>query len=138
MEERLFKTNLISSQQKHRVEAENRISNAEDVSASLETRLTDAGGKLDALTYRMDEQEVRSRRDNIGIIGVKEGIEGRNAFFETWLPKVLNLEAKKSRIHLDRCHRGFGRPKAGVGVLFSHEAPQPTIDKMNILAVFSA
>ncbi|CAL8391523.1 unnamed protein product [Arctogadus glacialis] len=85
-------------------EAENRISRAEDIIVELETKLSDAEGKIDALTHRVDDQEARSRRDNIRIFGVKEGTEGIDAlsFFETWLPKVLNLETKKGRIRLDR------------------------------------
>lgn len=97
-------------------ETENRISTAEDIIANLECRLTDTENRLAALTNRMDDHEARSRRDNIRIFGVKEGIEGSGPpqFFETWLPKLFHMETKKGKIRLDRCHRGLSRPKPGV------------------------
>lgn len=84
----------------------------------------------------MDDQEARSRRDNIRIFGVKEGIEGSNAlhFFETWLPKLLHMETKKGRIRLDRCHRGLGRPKPGTSRVVVMKLHYPA-DKMKILAL---
>ena len=119
-------------------EAENRISRTEDIIVELETKLSDAEGKIDALTHRVDDQEARSRRDNIRILGVKEGTEGIDAlsFFETWLPKVLNLETKKGRIRLDRCHRGLGRPKADSPRVVIIKLHNPS-DKMKILTSYS-
>ena len=119
-------------------EAENRISRTEDIIVELETKLSDAEGKIDALTHRVDDQEARSRRDNIRIFGVKEGTEGIDAlsFFETWLPKVLNLETKKGRIRLDRCHRGLGRPKADSPRVVIIKLHNPS-DKMKILTSYS-
>lgn len=39
---------------------------------------------------RIDDLENRGRSDNIRIVGLGEGIEGRQSlqFFETWLPRV--------------------------------------------------
>lgn len=93
-----FITAIFEQDSQRMVEAENHISDVEDVIASLENRLTKAEGKL----------EARSRRYNIRIFGVKEGSEGRNplSFFETWLPKILNLETKKS---LRGLRSSFGR-----------------------------
>ena len=42
----------------------NDISNVEDGIAALETKLTDAKGKLEALAHRVDDQELRSHGDN--------------------------------------------------------------------------
>lgn len=97
-------------------EAETRISDAEDILANIETRLGEAESKLAMLTRRMDDQESRMRRDNIRIFGVKEGVEGKDAihFFETWLPTLLNMQTKKGRIRLDRCHRSLGTPRPGI------------------------
>lgn len=103
-------TAKLETEAQHIEEVENHISGTEDIIADLECRITDTEKKLYALTNCMDDQEARSRRDNIRIFGVKEGIEGSNAlnFFETWLPKLLHMETKKGRIWLDRCHRGLG------------------------------
>lgn len=97
-------------------EAEQRISDAEDTIANLEIRMMEAESKLASLAKRMDEQESRSRRDNIRIFGVKEGIEGWDAisFFGAWLPSLLQMETKKGRIRLDRCHRSLGQVRPNV------------------------
>lgn len=97
-------------------EAETRISGAEDVIANMEIRMLEAESKLATLTHRMDEQESRMRRDNIRVFGVREGVEGKNAisFFETWLPTLLNMETKKGKIRLDRCHRSMGQQRPGI------------------------
>lgn len=65
--------------------------------------------------------------------GISEGIERRNAlsFFETWLPKILNLETKKGRVR-HKYHRGLGRPKAGVSRVVIMKLHNPT-DKINTL-----
>lgn len=109
-------------------EMENRISTAEDIIANLECRPTNMENRLAALTNRMDDHEARSRRDNIRILVVKEGIEGSgpSQFFETWLPKLLHMETKKGKIWLDRCHRGLSRPKPGM--------PRVVIMKLHYLA----
>lgn len=129
-------TAKLESESQRIEEAENRISSAEDTIADLEGRLADTENKLAALTNRMDDQEARSRRDNIRIFGIKEGIEGSNAlhFFETWLPKFLHMETKKGRIRLDRCHRGLGRPKSGMPRVVIMKLHYPA-DKMKILAL---
>uniref|UniRef100_A0A672FWV9 Reverse transcriptase domain-containing protein n=1 Tax=Salarias fasciatus TaxID=181472 RepID=A0A672FWV9_SALFA len=100
-------------------EAEQRISNTEDSMAELEAKIVSAEEKLAGLTSRLDDQEARSRRDNIKIFNLKEGAEGHNAvaFFETWLPRLLNMEVPNGRVVLDRCHRSLGRPKSANIVL---------------------
>lgn len=129
-------TAKIESESRRLNDAECRISSTEDGLAELEAKLTNAEKKLEAIAERLDDQEARARRDNIRIFGVKEGIEGRNAlaFFETWLPKILNLETAEGRIRLDRCHRSFGRPKPGVPRAVIMKLHYPA-DKMKILAL---
>ena len=119
-------------------EAEGRISTVEDVTANLEVRLLEAEANVATLTQRLDDQIARSRRDNIRIFGVKSGVEGKNAvaFFETWLPQVLNMEAKNGRIRLDRCHRGLGQPRPNsprVVVMKLHHSD----DKMRIMTAYN-
>lgn len=94
-------------------ETETRISDGEDRTASLENKLTELEKKVKTLTDRADDSENRSRRDNIRIMGLKEGTEGNQAvrFFETWLPDILGLETKRGSIKIDRAHRALGPPK---------------------------
>uniref|UniRef100_A0A3B3III1 L1 transposable element RRM domain-containing protein n=1 Tax=Oryzias latipes TaxID=8090 RepID=A0A3B3III1_ORYLA len=94
-------------------ESENRISEDEDRITSLENQVSELQQKVKTLTERCDDGENRSRRENIRIIGLKEGSEGQSSvtFFESWLPEVLGMETKRRVIKLDRAHRAFGPPK---------------------------
>lgn len=91
-------------------ETETRISDSEDRTASLENKLAELEKKVKILTDRAEDSENRSRRDNIRIMGLKEGTEGNQAvrFFETWLPDTLDLETKRGSIKIDRAHRALG------------------------------
>uniref|UniRef100_A0A3P9HGA3 Uncharacterized protein n=1 Tax=Oryzias latipes TaxID=8090 RepID=A0A3P9HGA3_ORYLA len=87
-------------------------------SATLEShskreKVTKTEKKIKELEAGMVEMENRSRRDNIRILNLKEGREGNQPlqFFESWLPTLLGLDANpaiKSRIKIDRAHRGLG------------------------------
>uniref|UniRef100_A0A3B4UI21 L1 transposable element RRM domain-containing protein n=1 Tax=Seriola dumerili TaxID=41447 RepID=A0A3B4UI21_SERDU len=94
-------------------ETETGISGGEDRTSSLENKLAELEKKVKILTNRAEDSENRSRRDNIRIMGLKEGAEGNQAvrFFETWLPGTLGLETKRSSIKIDRAHRALGPPK---------------------------
>ncbi|KAL3976753.1 paired mesoderm homeobox protein 2 [Sarotherodon galilaeus] len=78
----------------------------------MEARLTRVESKMSTFTNRLDDQEARSRRDNLRIFGVKEGVEGANAitYFEKWLPSLLNMKTKNGRIC---CRRSLGEPTSG-------------------------
>uniref|UniRef100_A0A3P9LQ10 L1 transposable element RRM domain-containing protein n=1 Tax=Oryzias latipes TaxID=8090 RepID=A0A3P9LQ10_ORYLA len=95
---------------------EQRISDTEDSATQLLARLEGAETRLNEALARLEDQENRSRRNNIEIINLPERTEGDNTkeFFETWIPKVLNMKVKKDRIKVDRCHRSPGqlRPDA--------------------------
>ncbi|CAM4583641.1 unnamed protein product [Leuciscus chuanchicus] len=85
-------------------EAESRLSQTEDkATAALEKT-------VQSLSERAEDAENRSRLDNIRIIGLKEGAEGRQpvTFFQTWLPKRLEIETKHGVIKIDRAHRTLG------------------------------
>lgn len=80
--------------------------------------------------------ENRARRDNIRVVGLKEGAEGVQpvAFFERWLPEILKLDTKRGVIKIDRAHRGLGPAR--------DDRPRPVIiklhnsgDKQRIMAV---
>ncbi|XP_039454945.1 uncharacterized protein LOC120433173 [Oreochromis aureus] len=117
-------------------EAETRISKVEDIIADMETRLTRVESKICTFTNRLDDQEARSRRDNLRIFGVKEGVEGANAiaYFEKWLPSLLNMKTKNGRIRLDRCHRSLGEPISGSPRAVIMKLHYPT-DKREVLAL---
>lgn len=99
---------------------EKRISEAETRISALEDTVEPAEGKLRALekqvrnmSEHIDDLENRGRRKNIRIDGLPEEVEGNNPtqFFETWLPKTLNIETKTGRIKLERAHRSLA-PKS--------------------------
>uniref|UniRef100_H2MR45 Reverse transcriptase domain-containing protein n=1 Tax=Oryzias latipes TaxID=8090 RepID=H2MR45_ORYLA len=95
---------------------EQRISDTEDSATQLLARLEGAETRLNEALARLEDQENRSRRNNINIMNLPERTEGDNPkeFFETWIPKVLNMKVKKDRNKVDRCHRSPGqlRPDA--------------------------
>ena len=54
-------------------ETESRISEGEDRTTSLESRVTELERKVKTLTDRVEDSENRSRRENIRVVGLKEG-----------------------------------------------------------------
>lgn len=99
----------------------------EDTVAGLELRVAEAEKKIKIMADSMDDMENRSRRDNIRILNLEEGTEGKRPiqFFESWLPTVLGLEGSpgtKSRIKIDRAHRSLG-PRGA--------RPRPVIIKLH-------
>ncbi|XP_063076956.1 SH3 and cysteine-rich domain-containing protein 2-like [Engraulis encrasicolus] len=103
-------SNRIDDNSKRLSEAENRVSENEDRTVSLETKIALLEKKVQDLTTRADDIENRSRRDNIRVIGLKEGTEGNQAveFFESWLPTTLGIKTKRGVIKIDRAHRSLG------------------------------
>lgn len=91
-------------------EVEPRVSSLEDRINTLESSLTEVQKQNSALTRKVTDLEGRSRRDNLRILGLKEGIEGDNPvkFFETWLPRAIGLEDDCPTIKMDRAHRSLG------------------------------
>ncbi|KAI3367054.1 hypothetical protein L3Q82_009687, partial [Scortum barcoo] len=118
-------TTRVEDNSKRLDEAEGRVSTMEDLLATTENKLREVEKKLQTLTEKADDMENRLRRDNIRVIGLKEGAEGEQpvAFFERWLPKILNLDAKRGIIKIDRAHRGLG--PAG------SNRPRPVIIKLH-------
>ena len=129
-------TNRVEGNSKILDEAEDRVSTLEDMLATTENKLREVEEKLQTLTEKVYDMENRTRRDNIRVVGLKEGAEGEQpvTFFEHWLPKILNLDTKRGMIKIDRAHRGLG-PARG-------DRPRPVIiklhnsgDKQRIMAV---
>lgn len=102
-------TSRIDDNSKRLSEAENRVSDNEDRTNSLETKISLLEKKVEELTARADDSENRNRRENIRLIGLKEGSEGKQAvaFFESWLPDVLGIQTKRGIIKIDRAHRAL-------------------------------
>lgn len=107
-----------------------RLTSLEDYAESLHQRLEEveescvtlraANGKLQA---KLADIEGRSRRCNVRLIGLEEGIEGPqpSKFFSLLIQDVFGKEAFPSPPELDRAHR-ISFPKPGPG-----DRPRPVI-----------
>ena len=75
-------------------EAEHRIGNTEDTVSTLEKTVATLQKQVDFLSAKAEDQENRSRRNNLRLINLPEGAEGRDAasFLERWLPEVLGTD----------------------------------------------
>lgn len=106
-------------------EAEHRVSDIEDNATEMGNKLKETEKLVRVLLEKVDDLENRSRRDNIRIVGLKEGYEGSqpNVFFASWLPKVLELSTVKGHFKIDRAHRSLG-PQRG-------DRPRPVIIKLH-------
>lgn len=115
-------------------DTENRISTAEDSLSGMETRLADMETKVNTLMEKCLDLEGRSRRDNIVILNLKEGTEGREPvkFLEGWLPTLLSIQTKQGKIKIDRAHRSIGlsRPNHPRAMIIKVHNP---VDKIRIL-----
>ena len=86
----------------------------EDTVTGLEERLTEAEKKIKGMADGMEDMEKDgSRWDNICILNLKEGMEGKRPMqlCESWLPSVLGLEMSpgtESRITIVWAHRSVG------------------------------
>ncbi len=111
------------------IEAEQRISALEDNQVNSSTRLGSIDSSLQKALERIEDLENRSRRQNIRIVGLKEGTEGGDpiAFFETWIPTTLNMNANDGRIKLERAHRTGPLKNEG-----EHPRVRPVIVRLHI------
>ncbi|CAG5896671.1 unnamed protein product [Menidia menidia] len=109
-----------------RVEAvEQRVSDLEDITAANDPRICALETQLKKAMERLDSFENQSRRQNVRIIGLKEGAEGDAPvkFFERWIPEVLGLE---ETVMIDRAHR-TGPPVKFAG----KEGPRAVLVRMH-------
>ncbi|KAL0198383.1 hypothetical protein M9458_006923, partial [Cirrhinus mrigala] len=76
-------------------EAESRIGQAEDDISDLQGRVSKLERTALDLASALDLAECRSRRSNIRILGLPNGIEGNIpvSFLENWLPQVLGADS---------------------------------------------
>lgn len=82
----------------------------------LETKNHELTSENVKLKVSLDEQEKRSRRQNIRVVGITEGTEGRNPteFMATFLLDVLGGETFDQPPVIDRAHRTLAvKPQPG-------------------------
>uniref|UniRef100_H3BE48 L1 transposable element RRM domain-containing protein n=1 Tax=Latimeria chalumnae TaxID=7897 RepID=H3BE48_LATCH len=92
--------------------SERRIGDVEDRVDHIENILLE----VHRLRERCDDLENRARRSNLRIVGLPEGIEGRDpvSFVEKLLVEVLGEETFLGRVEIERAHRVLRpRPKEG-------------------------
>lgn len=101
----------MTSNESGRIEQESRIKALEERCARWEDTAQSLGERLDDLVSR-------SRRQNIRIIGVKEGVEKGNPtdFAAKFIPKLLGEENFGNKpVRVDRTHRISGRAATADG-----------------------
>lgn len=89
-------------------EAEQRISEVEDVSARMEENVGKCDKKLETLWTRVEDLENRSRRNNVRMVGLKEGKEETGKVIQ-YVEKVLSqgLGLTGNEFEIERAHRSF-------------------------------
>lgn len=87
-------------------EAEQRISDMEDASVLTEAKVDKFQKRMEALWSRVEDLENRSRRNNVRIIGLKEGVETPGNV-DKYVTEILTkaLELSGSEFEIERAHR---------------------------------
>lgn len=103
------------------LQAELRISNTEDGVAHLQAKVNKLESKNKSLENKLVDLETRSRLNNLRLVGLPEGAEGRDAcsFLEKWIPEVLDAVALQSSGIIERAHR--------IGPMKDSKAPPRTL-----------
>lgn len=89
------------------VQAEQGISEVEDVSHTLRKEVTSLTTSLKDIAWKEDDAETRVRRNNLHFIGFLEGIEGSDVgvFLDKWLRDSLLTAQFSSCFVIERAHR---------------------------------
>lgn len=100
-------TMSVSSMQGWISVAEQRISDVEDTVSGNEQSLSLLKKDNKVLRNKLEHIENYNRRNNIRLIGLREGDEGRDTvkFFKTWLLSVLGEENFGAPLDIERAHR---------------------------------
>ncbi|KAJ8012497.1 hypothetical protein DPEC_G00043430 [Dallia pectoralis] len=87
-------------------EAEERISDIEDASAMTEAKVDKYEERLEVLWSRVEDLENRSRRNNVRIIGLKEGVEVPGKV-DQYVTEILDkaFEFYGREFEIERAHR---------------------------------
>ncbi|KAL0194698.1 hypothetical protein M9458_008270, partial [Cirrhinus mrigala] len=97
----------VSSMQGRIVTAEQRISDVEDANSGNEQSLNLLKKDNEVLKNKLEYIENYNRRNNIRLIGLNKGFEGRDPveFFKTWIPSILGEENFGASLVIERAHR---------------------------------
>lgn len=93
-------------------EVEQRVSRLEDTARPLPSDLARVQKQLAEMTDKADDIENRLRRNNVRLVGLPEGVEGRapEKFMEDWLKSTFGPEPFSSLLAIERAHRIPTRP----------------------------
>uniref|UniRef100_H3B3N7 L1 transposable element RRM domain-containing protein n=1 Tax=Latimeria chalumnae TaxID=7897 RepID=H3B3N7_LATCH len=99
----------ISSLDRRLDTTERRISDAEDMIQNLEANISHLQEEIVKIQGKTEDLENRSQRCNLRIVGLPEGVEGKDpvAFLEDWLPSFLNLPEMTGKLEIERAHCTF-------------------------------
>ncbi|CAJ1050792.1 PREDICTED: LINE-1 type transposase domain-containing protein 1 [Xyrichtys novacula] len=89
-------------------EAEQRISDVEDVNTRMEKSMEKCGKRLETLWTRVEDLENRSRRNNVRVVGLKEGKEETGKVIQ-YVEKIISqgLGLSGSEFEIERAHRSL-------------------------------
>ncbi len=87
--------------------AEQWISDTEDQVSGLQYTVDTLQQQVKTFGEKLEDQENRSRRNNVRIVGLPEGVEGSDVvgFIEKWLPEVLGPDKFSGPVINERAHR---------------------------------
>ena len=87
--------------------AEVRISSTEDEVVTLQAKVRKLEHDKRELQDKATDQEARSRRNNLRLVGLPEKTEAGDTcgFLEKWIPESLSITTLTSAIFLERAHR---------------------------------
>lgn len=91
-------------------EAERRVSEMEECNADIKEVLSHISELQEHLQSQLKDLEARSRRNNIRIHGLLEGVEGDDilGFIEGFIKTELALPDPDASLGIQRCHRSLG------------------------------
>uniref|UniRef100_A0A671SCF4 L1 transposable element RRM domain-containing protein n=1 Tax=Sinocyclocheilus anshuiensis TaxID=1608454 RepID=A0A671SCF4_9TELE len=89
------------------MEAEHRIGDTEDEVRRIDSLMKVTRQENETLKDKVEYLENYSRRNNIRIVGMKEGSEGSDPvkFFSEWLPKILGTQHSSEQLDIEQAHR---------------------------------
>uniref|UniRef100_H3A3R2 L1 transposable element RRM domain-containing protein n=1 Tax=Latimeria chalumnae TaxID=7897 RepID=H3A3R2_LATCH len=95
---------------------EQRVSNIEDTHLTTDSIISDLKKQVEQLRMRTDDQENRSRRNNLCSLGFPEDVEQGNLskFLQNVLPELLKVPTEMREIKIEWVHHSLG-PKPAPG-----------------------
>lgn len=89
-------------------EAEQRISDMEEVNTRMENNMEKCDKRLETLWMRVEDLENRSRRNNVRMVGLKEGKEETGKVIQ-YVERIISqgLGLTGNEFEIERAHRSF-------------------------------